>query len=99
MCFFMTLMTILIQVYPSASKSNKDTIDIIRDWTQILIACEAKIVEKKNQANFVLVLMSDLTESQVREFGDLVISTEYVIQCLRHQNILSRKAHPKFNSI
>lgn len=87
-------------IYAGPSEKNDST---IKDWTQILGACEANIVGgntlKKNLANFVLILVSEVSLKEMEVYGDRLVSTEFVIQCLRHQSILPRDGHPSFTSL
>ncbi len=82
------------------SYHDKETKDAFKDWEDILIACDATIVDKtafkKSRADFVLVLVPILTDKEREFYREWICSTEFVIQCLLHQTMLSRLAHPLF---
>lgn len=89
----------LIYAGPS-SNHDKETKDTVKDWEEILLACSATIVDKttfkKMRADFVLVLVPALSDKELQVYGDWMCSTEYIIQCLRHQMSLSRHSHHLF---
>jgi hypothetical protein len=57
-----------------------------RDWTEILQAAGAIISYSTSEADYVLY---QYRPSDNKEFQAVTVSTEWVIQCLIHQSIIS----------
>lgn len=91
-----------ILIFAGSASLDHNSKEAIKDWTEILLASDANIIDKsvfkKKGADFVLVLVSDLTEKEVQLYRNYMVTTEYIIQCLRHQCMLSKESHPLFTS-
>ena len=93
---------ISIYIFAGSTPLDHNSKGAIKDWTEILLASDASVVDKsifkKKGADNVLVLVSDLTEKEKQLYESLMVTTEYIIQCLRHQCLLSKESHPLFKS-